>query len=59
MLCKTIENQDKRGDLKLLRVESKVRMAPPPEEIEWGPDVETEETDDDIFMVAELVRSKK
>jgi hypothetical protein len=59
MLCKTIENQDKRGDLRLLSVKSRVGMAPQPEEIEWGPDVEREETDDDIFMVAELIRSKK
>ncbi len=52
MLCRTIENQDKRGDEKLLFMESKVRMAPPPEEAEWGPDIDEEETEDDIFMVA-------
>lgn len=53
MLSKAIEDKDTRGDWRKFCADSKVRMAPPPEEVEWGPDADIEETDeDDIFMVA-------
>jgi hypothetical protein len=52
MFSRMVEDQRNRGDVRVFCAESKVRMAPPPEQVEWGPDMDVEETDDDIFMIA-------
>jgi len=59
MICDIIVKQGKRGDAGFFCVKPEVKMAPLPEEAEWGPDVDVGETDEVIFMVAEFPGVKK